>query len=165
MNLVQRYSMSCLNATPSMLTATSIHMLILRLNQQIGLIMTMVGKLIVLWNKLIIYSELSYILRFVEKNGRNRGDPWSLRQTGVYQQATFNSHQSAWIFLQLSRSTRIVLENALRSQLRCFGQSDSPMTLHALLLGATVDNWGEYIQCLSTQLREVVSMQYAPTFI
>lgn len=101
----------------------------------------------------------------MEKNGRNRGDPWSLRQTGVYQQATFNSHRSAWIFLQLSRSTKIVLENALRSQLKCFGQSDSPMTLHALLLGATVDNWGEYIQDLSTQLREVVSMKYAPTFI
>jgi hypothetical protein len=39
------------------------------------------------------------------------------------------------------------------------------MTLHALLLGATVDNWGEYIRDLSTQLREVVSKQYAPTFI
>lgn len=99
--------------------------------------------------------ELSYIFQFMEKNGRNRGDPWSLRQTGVYQQATFNSYRSAWIFLQLSRSTKIVLENALRSQLKCFGQSDSPMTLHALLLGATVDNWGEYIQDLSTQLREV----------
>jgi hypothetical protein len=137
-------------------TATLILMPILRPNQQIGLIMTMVGKLIVLLNKLIIYSELSYLLQFMEKNGRNRGDPWSLRQTGVYQQATFDSDQSAWIFLQLSRSTRIVLENAFRSQLRRFSENDSPMTLHGLLLEATVDNWGEYIQDLNAQLRDVV---------
>ena len=127
-----------------------------RMNQQIAPIMTMVRKLIALWNKLIIYLELSYILQFVEKNGRNRGDPWSLRQTGIYQQATIKSHQSAWIFLQLSCSTRIILENALRSSSGCYSDSDSPMTLHALLLGGTVDNWGEYIRDLSAQLRDMV---------
>lgn len=99
--------------------------------------------------------ELSYILQFVEKNGRNRGDPWSLRQTGVYQQVTFDSRQSAWIFLQLSSSTRAALEKVLRSQPSSPGENDSPMTLHALLLGTTVDNWDEYIQNLSTQLRDV----------
>ena len=106
----------------------------------------------------MVYSELSYIIQFMEKNGRNRGDPWSLRQTGVYQQATFHGNHSAWIFLQLSRPTRTALENALQGQSRCLGESDSPMMLHALLLGVTADNWGAYIQDLSVQLREVVSM-------
>ena len=103
-------------------------------------------------------SELAYIYQFMEKNGRNRGDPWSLRQTGVYQQATFKSHQSVWIFLQLSKSTRIILEREMRSPSRYFSKSESPMALHALLLGASVDNWGEYIRDLNAQLRDIVSI-------
>jgi hypothetical protein len=93
----------------------------------------------------------------MERNGRNRGDPWSLRQTGVYQQATYNNCRSAWIFLQLSRSARVGLENVLRSQSSHTSENESPMTLHALLLGVTIDNWAEYIQHLSTQLGELVS--------
>ena len=125
--------------------------------EHVGVIMIMVRELIGFRYHANVKSELSYILQFVEKNGRNRGDPWSLRQTGVYQQVTFDSRQSAWIFLQLSSATRVVLEKVLRRKSSCPGERESPMTIHALLLGATVDNWGEYIQNLSTQLRDVVS--------
>ncbi|KAF2474370.1 uncharacterized protein BDR25DRAFT_340867 [Lindgomyces ingoldianus] len=99
--------------------------------------------------------ELSYILQFVERNGRNRGNPWSIRQTGVYQQAKLDNRQSVWIFLQVSTPTRGVLEDKLRRQLSCHGESDSPVALHALLLRATAGNWGEYVRGLSAQLRDL----------
>lgn len=99
--------------------------------------------------------ELCYILRFVEKNGRTRGDPWSLRQTGVYQQVNSDSRKSTWIFLQLSQDTKAALKEVLKNQSTYFDKRDSPMALHTFLL-ATVDNWGEYIQDLSKQLTCVV---------
>ena len=105
-----------------------------------------------------MYLELSYILQFTEKNGRNRGDPWSLRQTGVYQQATFRSHQSVWILLQLSQATRQILEKEVGSPSRYLSKGDSPMALHALLLGASVDNWGDYVRDLSGHLSDIVSV-------
>ncbi|OCK78124.1 hypothetical protein K432DRAFT_444833 [Lepidopterella palustris CBS 459.81] len=132
-NSVQKYGTNSLDVKPPMPIVKSITLRLLKPKRRVKLIMIM----------------------FVEKNGRNRGDPWSLRQTGVYQQVTFDSRQSAWIFLQLSSSTRAALEKVLRSQPSSPGENDSPMTLHALLLGTTVDNWDEYIQNLSTQLRDV----------
>lgn len=102
--------------------------------------------------------EVTYILQYVERNGRNRGDPWSLRQTGVYQQTTFDSHKSMWIFLQLSQSTKAALKEVLQNQPIYPCGSDSPMALHALLLGVTVHNWGDYIQSLSKQLMCVVRL-------
>lgn len=98
----------------------------------------------------------------MEKNGRNRGDPWSLRQTGVYQQAKLEHRHSAWIFLQLSSSTRQGLEKALGKQSGSQDEGDSPMAHHALLLLATVDNWGEYIRSLDRELRDIVSVSYPP---
>jgi hypothetical protein len=98
--------------------------------------------------------ELSYLLQYVEENGRNHGDPWSLRQTGVYQQANIENRRSAWIFLQLPRSVRHRLETILRrSEVSTIG---SLMRFHGVLLLDTVENWGKYIEYIHSQLRVVV---------
>jgi len=89
----------------------------------------------------------------MEENNRNHGDPWSLRQTGIYQQANAEKRKSTWIFLQLSRFTRCLLEIATQSQTE--DSSDGFMKLHCVLLSATVDNWGKYIEYLHSQLRDM----------
>ncbi|KAF2848276.1 hypothetical protein T440DRAFT_175165 [Plenodomus tracheiphilus IPT5] len=99
--------------------------------------------------------EIAYTLQFMEKNNRNRGDPWSLRQTGIYQQTTSGNHQSTWIFLHMSQSARMVLEKAIREHLMCLVGSHSPMTFHGLLIEATMSNWVEYVQNLDAQLRNL----------
>ena len=101
-------------------------------------------------------TEASYIIQYVEKNGRNRGDPWSLRQTGVYSQTKCDG-QSKWLFLQLSKSTRPLLQD---KQQRRSGQAESriaPFPLHAFLLMETTDNWAEYVQDISGQIWDLVS--------
>ncbi|KAH7080741.1 hypothetical protein FB567DRAFT_531627 [Paraphoma chrysanthemicola] len=99
--------------------------------------------------------EASYIIQYVERNGRNRGDPWSLRQTGVYSQTQHSTHQTTWILLQLSKSIRSLLEIELSRIISHRTRDSDYLALHALLLRATVDNWGDYVQDLSSQVRSL----------
>ncbi|KAH7081902.1 hypothetical protein BKA63DRAFT_504891 [Paraphoma chrysanthemicola] len=101
----------------------------------------------------------SYIVQYVERNGRNRGDPWSLRQTGVYSQTKRSAHQTTWMLLQPSKSTRSLLEIELSRIISHSTRNSDYLALHALLLRATVDNWGDYVQDLSAQVRSLVSEQ------
>ncbi|KAI1414101.1 hypothetical protein F5Y13DRAFT_21800 [Hypoxylon sp. FL1857] len=96
--------------------------------------------------------EISYLLHFVEENGRARGDPWSLRQTGIYQQVDANNDQSIWVILQISKATRERLMKKLHHPELSSQCPDNPMSIHAVLLLATVDNWGAYIEYLRSQL-------------
>lgn len=109
--------------------------------------------------RLISISELCYIVQYVEKNGRDRGDPWSLRQTGVYEQVDIHTGKSVWIILQPSSSTQQCLEQGLQT----LGQdsngriTSNPMLFHAIFLLATADNWVGYIKYLHTEADEMVS--------
>lgn len=107
-------------------------------------------------------SELCYIVQYVEENGRNRGDPWSLRQTGVYEQKDVETGKSVWIILQPSSSTQQCLEQGLQALVQdTLGQnSSSPMLLHLIFLLATADNWVGYIKHLHSQADEMVSQTH-----
>lgn len=106
--------------------------------------------------------ELCYIVQYVEKNGRDRGDPWSLRQTGVYEQVDIETGKSVWIILQPSSSTRQCLEQGLQTlDQDTYGRNTSdPMLLHPIFLLATADNWVGYIKYLHSQADEMVSQTY-----
>lgn len=101
--------------------------------------------------------EISFTLQHVEENGRKRGDPWSLRQTGVYQQVDFKAGTSVWIILQPSDYVRKSLEHALveKSYGAC-GQESSPMLLHVLFILAAADNWTRYIRDLESEAKDLV---------
>lgn len=105
---------------------------------------------------LITGPELSYLLHYVEENNRNHGDPWSSRQTGIYQQVKAKGHRSTWIFLKLSGASRRQVETVIQKE--ASGNTDGCMKLHSCLLLATVDNWGRYIDYLDTQLRGIVCL-------
>lgn len=102
-------------------------------------------------------SEICYVLEYVEENGRSRGDPWSLRQTGVYQQVSLKPRQSVWITLQPSKSTRECVERALQGKhMELYGPENNPMLLHTLFLMTTADNWMGYVKYLHCQLQGLV---------
>lgn len=111
------------------------------------------------YSRLKPISELCYIVQYVEKNGRDRGDPWSLRQTGVYEQVDIETGKSVWIILQPSSSARQCLEQGLQTlDQDTYGRNTSdPMLLHSIFLLATADNWVEYIKHLHSQADEMVS--------
>jgi hypothetical protein len=93
------------------------------------------------------------------QNGRNRGDPWSLRQTGVYQKSDFSTGKSAWILMQLAVDTRAHLEERLTDR----GISlQNPMQFHTLILLSTARSWTDYLEHLDAQLTELVRTM-APT--
>ncbi|KAI9785127.1 MAG: hypothetical protein M1839_000765 [Geoglossum umbratile] len=92
--------------------------------------------------------ELCYNIRYVEKNGRNSGDPWSLRQIGVYQQWKPDSRNSTWILLHPSENIHKRLHEIMGKMPL---KSESPMLLHILFLSSTAYNWGDYIEDLRSQ--------------
>jgi hypothetical protein len=102
--------------------------------------------------------ELCYTLQYVEDNGRKDGNPWSSRQTGVYQQVDFKTRKSVWIILQPSKYIRECLEQPLQDQdQNLSGPDRNPMLLHALFLQTTAEDWEGYIQHLHLQLLELAS--------
>ena len=119
-------------------------------------IMITVSKTAFILRLLTASPELSYLLHYVEENNRNHGNPWSLRQTGIYQQVKSKGHTSTWIFLKLSGSSRRQLETVTQTESTV--NTDGFMKLHSCLFLATVDNWGRYIDHLDTQLRGVVCL-------
>ena len=101
---------------------------------------------------------MCYNVQYIEKNGRHRGNPWSLRQTGVYQQVTLKERRSNWIILQPSKTSRSRLETILRSRTQGERpQATNPMLLHVHFLTAMAENWEEYIQDLYVYLKSLVS--------
>jgi hypothetical protein len=102
-------------------------------------------------------TEVCYNLRYVEKNGRNRGDPWSLRQTGVYQKFNMNTGTSTWIILQpsaytLGRLGAVLEETVTKRSGICF----DPLHMHATFFSAARREWADYIESLKLLLRSLV---------
>jgi hypothetical protein len=90
----------------------------------------------------------------VEKNGRDWGSPWSLRQTAVYQRFDVKSRKSVWILMQPSKHIRHWLENNLLG----IGKSDeSFMLLHILFLSSMEENWTDYLEDLLLRVNGLVS--------
>lgn len=98
------------------------------------------------------YYEICYNLHYMAKNGRNRGDPWSLRQTGVYQKSYLSTGRSAWMLMQLAADTRIHLEEKLKSG---GAPTQNLMQFHTLILLSTGRNWTDYLEHLDAQLTEL----------
>jgi hypothetical protein len=93
----------------------------------------------------------------VDLNGRDRGDPWSLRQCGVYQQICLKTRRSTWILLQVSRRMRAKLDQALRS--RAYKNDKlgiDPVVLHIIFISAMAANWQDYLEYLHSQLAILV---------
>jgi hypothetical protein len=90
--------------------------------------------------------ETCYTVRFFERNHRNTGDPWSLRQTGVYQRFDTATNNSVWTLIKPSHYLQVRLRDKLhtlarRPQLRPVRH----MLLHLVIVSSTLEGWAEYI--------------------
>lgn len=112
------------------------------------------------WMSVINQSlELCYNIRYFEQNGRGRGNPWSLRQTGVYQKYLPNK-RSAWLLLNYSS----YISDRVRA---AFGEESSqieelceasPLSPHIFILSAAATNWRSYIERLRQKVRMFVRL-------
>ena len=94
----------------------------------------------------------------MEMNKRQDGDPWSLRQLGVYQQISISTGNSTWIILQATESVRTQLEQSLKLRLETDREDDrAGFLFHLIFLSSTAWNWQEYLEYLHLQVSIFVS--------
>lgn len=97
-------------------------------------------------------SEISFNVRYPEKNGRSRGDPWSMRQTGIYHAYDHEAQRSICILLQ---PPSYILEAITKDwKLNSMGSSHA-LLLH--LLSLLEWKWHSYLDYLWSCLRPFVS--------
>lgn len=90
------------------------------------------------------------------RNGRSQGDPWSSRQTGIYQQYCFKRRYSSWILLQVSEDMRRQLGTVLSHSSQDQNKNEHPMFLHLMLISIAARDWHDYLEHLQAQLSSLV---------
>ncbi|OWP00039.1 hypothetical protein B2J93_8610 [Marssonina coronariae] len=98
--------------------------------------------------------ELGYNIKYVERHGRKLADPFSLRETGVYQKWDAPSAEGDWIFMQPSASMKSLLEAHFPQT----APSDAPylFQLHAAILAKASSSWRPYINHLEDAFSKIV---------
>ncbi|KAF8251002.1 hypothetical protein K440DRAFT_638836 [Wilcoxina mikolae CBS 423.85] len=100
--------------------------------------------------------EFCYCLRYVAKHDREQQNPWSLRQTAVYQRYDSTSQSSKWILIQPSESLRVELAEYLESEVIMTGSAIiadcNAHTVHVMIFSSTERGWREYMNYLQAEL-------------
>lgn len=102
--------------------------------------------------------HLSYQLKYVERNGRRSGNPWSIRQTGVHHRHSKDKYSDFWLILHP------VADSTAQQRLECLFSSlhdaptakYSPLKPHVVLLGSYIDNWRWYMRDLGDSFEKIV---------
>ena len=109
---------------------------------------------------------MCYNVGYMERNGRNRGSPWSLRQTGVYQRYDATTESSTWILLQPSDYMRRRLAEALSIESRsAYNVASGPLHLHGFFLSASERNWEDSIEHVQQELESLVTRTIRTPFL
>ena len=95
-----------------------------------------------------IQPEFCYAVRYVARNERSSGSPWSLRQTAVYHQYNASTNNSTWIFLQPST----IMQRRYTDTQQSVSLSCHPAALHVVLLFAIAADWKDYISYLRQEI-------------
>lgn len=108
----------------------------------------------------IEYYEICYNLKYAEKNNRLPEDPWSVRQTCVYQKFEYDCKRSTWILVQPSERARNRLQEVFKS--RTTEDIDrsvhNPLDIHLLFISASAENWRWYFNYLEESLIDMVRL-------
>ena len=105
--------------------------------------------------ELILVLEICYRIQYPVRNNRNRGDPFSMRQTGVCHQSS-GRQSSAWIVLQPSPEVANDIQLAMSDVGYNRAVEEDPMLLHAIFLSYQSANWDDYLEYLRADLETLV---------
>ena len=101
--------------------------------------------------------EMCYNIQFVEINGRSDTNPWSLRQSCIYEKIRAADGRSSWILLQPSQSLRTRLRHLLSTDAELAAlTSTDPLLIHAIIISVAIRNWHAYIGYLFQKLKSLV---------
>ena len=106
---------------------------------------------------LIYLPEFCYRVQYPVRNGRNRGDPFSMRQIGICQRS-HGPQDSTWIILQPSLEVLSRLERTIEQSEFFSTQQRDPMSLHLIFLEYQSVNWDDYVEHLRLTLEPLVRL-------
>ncbi|KAL6716595.1 hypothetical protein ACLMJK_006162 [Lecanora helva] len=99
----------------------------------------------------------SYLFRYPEQD--KMGDPWRVRQTGVYHRYSANvgKQSNLWIFFNPKRLSAFEkkVKDMDPSVLKC-------QDLNFLLLSSYLSNWRWYLGDLSAEFQSIVRLKHEP---
>jgi K+-sensing histidine kinase KdpD len=110
-------------------------------------------------------ADICYNFRYVERNGRTTGNPWSLRQIGVYEKYDSLKDSSTWILISASETAREALDD-----IRLTDQPDDSRCLtettmfHTVLIAAVSREWRKYLEHLQVELDILVSPHHSASY-
>lgn len=102
--------------------------------------------------------EICYNIKYVERNYRLPDEPWSVRQTCIYQKFEYSKKSSTWILVQPSEQVQSRIREVFRSRTtEDIGDSvHNPLDMHLVFLSAAAENWRWYYNSLEEKLVEMV---------
>lgn len=86
--------------------------------------------------------EVAYGLRFIELNGRDDGDPWSMRQCVIYNKTHHTKDTAQWMFFCLPKVLRRQVDDSLDKLQQALVLQ--PFDVHLMLFSTTTDMWRPY---------------------
>ena len=102
-------------------------------------------------------AELCYNLRYYEENGRESGNPWSLRQTAIYHRYDIGQGCWTWFLIQPSHLFHSQLITDLSQVLDDNSRRASvPALLHNMHLTLGLSSFGDYIDSLHSEVVRMV---------
>ena len=104
-----------------------------------------------------ITSEICYRIRYPERNNRNQGDPFSMRQTGVCEKS-LGTQKSTWIIIRPSPEISRALERTIDQAKYLSEYKEDPMIAHLIFLEYQSINWDDYVEHLRVSLEPLVSI-------
>jgi hypothetical protein len=89
--------------------------------------------------------DIFYQFWYVEKNNRGHGDPWSVRQTGVYHRFSTryaNETENLWVVLHPMLNSKAQTRlSAVARDLTANDMVIDPLRFHVLIMSSYIDNW------------------------
>lgn len=98
----------------------------------------------------------------MEKHGRpGLEDPWSVRQTAVYQRINVDEQSSIWLFVQVAKPIRNAIDAVMSGE---NGRNTvtgtarlHPSALHVYIITSNQHNWKDYVRYLDQIVNDFVS--------
>ncbi|PVI08330.1 hypothetical protein DM02DRAFT_722620 [Periconia macrospinosa] len=96
--------------------------------------------------------EFMYNIRYPAKHGRNIQDPWSIRNTAVYQKYNCEQRSCIWVMLQPSEVDYQLISRWNEHSQDSYYQGKISSTIRLSLLWNAAHNWRPYMNYLESEL-------------
>jgi hypothetical protein len=104
-------------------------------------------------------ADVSFNLRFFERHGRDLADPWSCRQSAIYQKFLVAEMRSIWVVIHEPQLFQDTLgETSLTA-------ANHPLSIHLRYIRSATYHWRDYLKFRSSEIHSLVRWLFMPAMI